>query len=361
MLCPSSRLMDDQAFLALFNRRTVEGSVPFNGGMDLMSSCNLSCRHCYIRNDGDGFAGVIDAGMACRVLDEAAAAGCLFFLITGGEPMLHPEFYRIYSHAKEIGLFVTVFTNGTLIDRGAVRLFSEYTPLGVEVSIYGAEARTHDSITGTQGSFEKAVSGVKLLKQAGIKVSIKTMLMTINEAEFQGICDLSVSLGVPFRMDAALFPKLSGDRAPVELRVEAARAVECEFSVPGRGDAWRKYLARMGEVGNDRSLYICGAGRTSFHVTSAGMLQPCLMTPHIAADLGKVPFAEGWRQVCGEITGLKAADDNPCPGCSNRILCDSCPGFFRLETGDENAESDYLCEIAECRAMAVKAFSSVQE
>ena len=350
MLCPDSIGLNNNAFLSRFNARAIEQCVPVNGGMDLTSGCNLKCRHCYISANDSVASESIPEDTALRIIDEAVAAGCLFFLMTGGEPLMHPAFGRIYSHAKQAGLIVTVFTNGTLIDENIIALFSEYPPLGVELSVYGATAQTHDAITGVAGSFVDMMSGLEMLKKAGIKVDLKTMLMTLNEHEFEGMKALAEGLDVKFRTDAALFPRLSGDSAPTDVRVTPERAVECEFSFPGRKEGWMKFVERMSELPSGDSLYVCGAGRTSFHVNAKGCLQPCIMTPHISEDLGRASFGDAWKKVSETICGLRADGDNPCAECKNRLLCESCPGFIRLETGEEQGKLEYLCGLAEGRA-----------
>jgi radical SAM protein with 4Fe4S-binding SPASM domain len=355
MLCPHANVLDDEAFFALFNERTAGGGVPINGSIDLTTRCNLRCRHCYIQSPEATDGRDIDEGRAIAILDEASQAGCLFLLMTGGEPLMHPGFKRIYRHARELGLLATVFTNGTLIDEEVVQLFSDFTPLGVEVSIYGATPEMHDNVTGVAGSYEKALHGVRLLKSSGMNVSLKTMVMTVNEGECEAMQELAESLSVSFRMDAALFPRITGDLSPVDLRVDPKRAVECEFSIPGRKNKWVEYLEKMGDLQTDGSLYICGAGRTAFHITEDGMLQPCLMVRDIRENLGDLSFVDAWCALSKRICALRAAPGNPCVQCENRLLCDGCPGFFNFEAGDENGKSDYLCELAECRAKLVKA------
>lgn len=351
MICPDYMGMDNPVYLAGFNRKALDERIPINGGIDLTSACNLRCRHCYINGAGD----CMSAGRICEIIDQAVGQGCLFLLMTGGEPMMHPEFAAIYKYARESGLVVTLFTNGTLVDDAVAGLLSDYPPAGVEVSIYGATAAVHDSIAGVVGAFDAALRGVDLLLRAGVKVSIKTMLMALNLHEFAAIRELAGSLGVKFRMDPALFPRLSGDRAPVDLRVAPEEAVACEFSIPGRREEWRSFVKRMESLPESEDLYVCGAGRTGFHINSRGDLQPCIMTPHIKADLSRMSFEEAWRLISGKVTGLRPAAYNPCVACGNRLVCESCPGFIMLETGDENGRAEYLCRLAEARAAGLNA------
>jgi len=349
MICTDYMGMDNTAFLSEFNQKAMSECIPLNGGIDLTSGCNLRCRHCYINEKSD----CMSADRICGILDEAVAQGCLYLLITGGEPLMHPGFDRIYKYARESGLLVTLFTNGTLVNDAIAGLLESYPPTGVEVSIYGATARTHDLIAGVEGAFDAALRGVNLLLRAGVNVSLKTILMTLNLKEFDAMQNMARDLGVKFRMDAALFPRLSGDRAPVDLRVTPEEAVACEFSMPGRRNEWRSFIKRMEALPETEDLYVCGAGRTAFHVNSRGGLQPCIMTPHINADLAEMTFQRAWRLISRKVIGLRPTADNPCVACSNRLLCESCPGFIKLETGDENGRSEYLCGLAEARAVSL--------
>jgi MoaA/NifB/PqqE/SkfB family radical SAM enzyme len=91
------------------------------------------------------------------LIDDITDAGCLYFLITGGEPLLREDFPTIYQHAKENGLIITIFTNGTLINDKIIALFNEFPPHEVEVSIYGATASVYEKITQVAGSFHKCL------------------------------------------------------------------------------------------------------------------------------------------------------------------------------------------------------------
>ncbi len=88
------------------------------GSMELTDRCNLSCKHCYINlpaNDRVARAAELSTEEVCRILDEMAEAGCLWLLLTGGDPFLRPDFLDIYTHAKKRGFFLFINTNGTMI------------------------------------------------------------------------------------------------------------------------------------------------------------------------------------------------------------------------------------------------------
>jgi MoaA/NifB/PqqE/SkfB family radical SAM enzyme len=368
MVCNTYSLVGNEEFMALLNDRVCGGRIPLCGSMDLTDRCNINCVHCYIRQDADpkpsSPLGGEDRGegvicnkspemltaQACSYIDQLAEAGCLFFLITGGEPLLRDDFREIYEHAKRAGLVVSLFTNATLVDESMADFLADFLPHTVEISIYGATAAAHDRVTGVDGSFEKTMRGFKLLKDRGIDVSLKTILMTLNRDELEGMLDIAKVNGVKFRVDGAIFPRLDGDKGPLELRLKPEEVVEREFMIPGATALWREFIEKIGTLEAAESLYDCGAGVSCFHITSGGWLKPCLMASEPSFDLKKMTFADAWRDMA-VISDRKVGADYPCAGCERRVLCDSCPGFFGLEMGDEGVYSEYVCDIAKERSI----------
>ena len=147
---------------------------------------------------------------------------------------MRDDFPEIYRHAKENGLLVTLFTNGTIVTEKIVELFCELPPVEVEISIYGATAEVYESITRVPGSYEKCMRGIRGLLDRGIRVNLKTILMTINRHEFSAMENMARELGVRFRFDAAISPCIDGDKTPLSLRVPPEEAIEKEMSDPAK-------------------------------------------------------------------------------------------------------------------------------
>ena len=240
---------------------------------------------------------------------------------------------------------MTIFTNGTLIDDKITDVFSEYPPQGVEISIYGSTAKTHDGITASQGSFSQSMAGIKRLSARKIKVSLKTMIMKTNMHEFEGMLSMAADLGLNFRADPELFPALDGDKSPIDLRVPAEQAVDLEMKLPGRKENWRKFIKKMEHIPSNKSLYECAAGMSYFHISSEGLLRPCLMTTDIGIDLIKYSFRHAWTDLLPKLFDRTGSSDFKCASCLSRIACDSCPSFFKLENGKKNVYSSYMCDI----------------
>lgn len=331
-------------YLREFNARSARLRVPLSGSLDLTHRCNLRCLHCYTGDHaGDMSVTEMDTGRIVSLLDELSDAGCLYLLLTGGEPLLRKDFPEIYRYAKEKGFVITVFTNGTLISDEIVQLFEKMPPHIVEISLYGATGPTYESITGVTGSYQKCLLGINNLLDQKINVRLKTILMTLNSHEFSDIERMAKDFGVKFRFDAGIFPRLNGDQSPVSFRVAPAESVDKEFSAIERIAEWEKFLDNHWHGSFSDDLYQCGAGITSFYIDPFGNLRPCLMTTTLSYDLLKGSFFTGWNEISSRIREKKAGREFACNTCDKKLHCGYCPAFFELENRDEQVRSEYLC------------------
>jgi radical SAM protein with 4Fe4S-binding SPASM domain len=359
MDCPYLEWSDDKAYFRELFRRAEAARVPLAGSLELTRRCNLRCVHCYlgpqarVRRDRRN---EMTTAQVLAILDQAIEAGCLNLLITGGEPLLRQDFADIYRHSKLAGVDVTVFTNGTLVADRIIELFKDLPPRVVEVSLYGATADTYERITGVPGSYGRCLAGIRRLHDGGIRLVVKTMLMTLNSHEFEAIEQLARAFGAKFRSDPVLNGCLDGGREPLGLRVDASEAVRLEFGNRERRQEWCDFHARYPEIPPSDRLFQCGAGETGFHVDAFGNLQPCLMLPGISYSLMTGTFAEGWAKMA-HIRDIKVSDSNHCASCQRRVYCGYCPGLLALENGDPEIPSHYLCALGSERLRAITLFS----
>ena len=329
-----------------FRARAAKARRPISATLELTRRCNLRCAHCYLGDQAEQHRlrdRELGAAAVQAALSEWAAAGCLYLLITGGEPLLRPDFADVYRHARGLGLVVTVFTNGTLVDEETVALFREWPPRKVEISLYGATAEVHDAATGVPGSHARAWAGIRRLHAAGVRVGLKTLLMTTNLREFAALERQAGELGVPFRHDAAITPCLhGGSRAPLALRVSPAEAVGVDMATAARRQTWRESIAQAAARPDGYRLYGCSAGQTLFHCDPFGGMSPCLMAEHDRCVPGGRAFQDVWNDDLAEIRRRKRTRAGGSFSGGLRGACAHCPAFNRVETGDEEQESEYL-------------------
>jgi radical SAM protein with 4Fe4S-binding SPASM domain len=354
--------MSNAEWMQKLKERLVRQRTPVSGTLVLTNRCNLRCVHCYLETPraapGSADLRELTTAQVLQVIDQIVAAGCLTLLITGGDPLLRPDFAEIYRYAREQGLVVTVFTNGTLVSDAVVDLFKTWPPRMVEISLYGASAAVHEQVTRVTGSFASCLNRVERLTSNGVRVGLKTVLMTVNQHEMDAMRQLADSLGVRFRVDSAIFPTLeSHDPGPLSLRVLPDVAVARELSIPGRLDELVRAASSLPAPPGDR-LYICGAGTTSFSIDPYGYVSPCLIATHHRYSLLEQDFATIWGEQLPVIMERTPRADYPCVTCDAAVACSSCPAFNYLENGTEDQESSYVCQTSKLRWQAIQAARS---
>ena len=126
--------------------------VPLKGSLDLTYRCNNDCRHCWLRLPDGAPEPRRELGLdeIRRLVDDARALGCREWTISGGEPMLRPDFAEVFDYVTARAARYTLITNGTLITPEIARLLKR--PGAKLVSLYGATAGVHDGITRRPGS-----------------------------------------------------------------------------------------------------------------------------------------------------------------------------------------------------------------
>jgi AdoMet-dependent heme synthase len=222
--------------------------------VEITDRCNLSCLHCYL-----GETAGVDLPLEDieSLLAEFESIGGLRIVVTGGEPMLHPDFDHVSSLMTDRAFRSILVTNATLLDE------KETPALGfheVQVSLDGMEAG-HDYIRG-EGSFSKALKGIDSLRAAGKDVSVATMIHRRNLEELDSLESLVMRIGaVSWTLDVPCEAgRLAGDAAVLlpdlsQAASELERAFGSEQHQPSGDWACGAHLAF---VKADGRLVKCG-------------------------------------------------------------------------------------------------------
>jgi radical SAM protein with 4Fe4S-binding SPASM domain len=337
--------------------RAMARRVPLNGTIAMTHRCQLRCVHCYLGCERQALPaeGELDSAFWCSVIDQVADAGCLELVITGGEPLLRPDFGEVYARARRRGILVSVFTNATLIDERILGLFDELPPQLVDVTLYGASEEVYERVTGVRGSYRRCLAGVDALLARGIPVGLKAVILAENRHEMPALRAVARERGVSFRVDAALFPCRDGDRRPLDHRVDPADAVAIEMQDEELLRRATAHFQRMRGLPPEKQLFACMAGLTGFHVDPQGTLLPCLMVTTHGFDLRRGSFRQGWDEVVPRFREQGLSPGYECHECEMRFLCGTCPAQAGMETGSPHRRAEYMCRLGEARLEAVTA------
>jgi radical SAM protein with 4Fe4S-binding SPASM domain len=337
-------------FSERIHSKVVETRIPINGTIEITFRCNLRCVHCYCSYESTKEE--ISYREICRILDEVADAGCLWLLITGGEPLLRNDFLDIYTYAKKKGLIITLFTNGTLITPYIADFLKDYPPFALEISLYGVTKEIYEKVTGVSGSFKRCIEGIHLLLKRDLPVKLKTMVMTLNRHEVWEIKKYAESLGVEFRFDPLLNPRLDGSQGPCKLRISPQEVLELDLADEKRAKGWEEFCEKFPHPMTSDLLYTCSAGRTSFHIDPYGNLNICIISRSSSYNLCQGSFKKGWYNFIPKILSRRQTNRYECSRCDLRDLCNQCPGWSQLEMANPEMPVEYLCQVAHLRAQA---------
>jgi radical SAM protein with 4Fe4S-binding SPASM domain len=353
---------------ALWNRLGTK-RIPLSFNLEITARCNNNCRHCYINlptNDRSAQARELSPAEISNLADEAVSLGTLWCLVTGGEPLLREDFPEIYLDLKRKGLLVSVFTNATLVHEEHIRLFKQYPPRDIELSVYGVTRETYERITRRSGSFDDFMRGLNLLSASSVKVRLKAVAMRSNVGELPAIARFCRERTKDyFRFDPFLHLRYDGHAGRnADIRTERLspeEIVTIEEVDEERNNALRKGCSRL--IGADLALadcnhlFHCGAGKGSFSISHDGFFRLCsdLCHPECVYDLRRGTLADAWRDFATKVRDLRSDRKEfleKCHTCPIADLCFWCPARAHLETGEMDSPVDYFCRVAHARAEA---------
>ncbi|QSZ66683.1 SynChlorMet cassette radical SAM/SPASM protein ScmF [Methanofollis aquaemaris] len=164
----------------------------------LTDECNLACRHCWIAPEylnATTATSFLPFDLFVSIIREAQPLGLTAVKLTGGEPLLHPQFADIVRVVRDEKLRLVIETNGTLMTSEIAEDIAACKGAFVSVSIDGADAATHEWVRGVPGSFEAACAGVRHLADAGLRPQVIMTVMQRNQYQIEAVVRLAESLG----------------------------------------------------------------------------------------------------------------------------------------------------------------------
>lgn len=330
---------------------------PITGTLELLPICNMNCDMCYIRlsrTEMEKKGRMRTADEWISMGEEMERAGVLFLLLTGGEPLLFPDFRRLYLSLRERGIILTVNTNGTLIDADWAAFFGENKPRRINITLYGADDRAYETLCHYPGGFEKTVQGIRLLKERGVDVKINGSVTKSNRNDMEKIYAIGRELGAPVHMDTYMLPGIHERKLPFEaqsrLEPEEAAAAEMEMLRNEMNpEAFRMYVRQMLlQIKKEGNVYsegiTCMAGNCSFAVNWQGEMRPCVTLEEPSVLVFETGFESAWQQISEKVKAYRV--NEKCRQCRLRPVCKTCVASARLETGEYDGLPEYLCRYA---------------
>ncbi|MBI4536564.1 MAG: radical SAM protein [candidate division NC10 bacterium] len=344
-----------EGFYARIATRVSRERIPLDGSIELTFRCNLRCVHCYV-NEPPGARRVRHEELSTReihrITDEAVDLGCLYLLLTGGEPLLRSDFMDIYLHMKRRGVVPTLFTNGTMLTPRVADFLAEWPPFSVEITVYGSTQPVYEAVTGIPGSYRRCIEGIERLLNRKLRVCLKTIPMTLNSHDMDGMRSLAAWFGLKFHWDPLINCRVDGGTGPAAVRLSGEQIAALDAQEPVRAEHFRKEFRERHRFDPPEDLVTCGAYLNTFHIDPYGNLFPCMLVRWPAYNLQEGSLRQGWEEFFPAMRARLRTRAVPCDGCAYNAACDRCIGWSQIETGDPEGLIPFLCEVTRARARA---------
>jgi len=205
--------------------------------LNVTRACNLRCLHCYARATARPADDELSEAEILALVRDAAGFGCPVLLLSGGEPLMRGDIFRIAAGAVDVGMRVAVSTNGTLIDDTCARELARAGVAYVGVSLDGV-GETHDRFRGAPGAFERALAGIERAREAGLRAGVRFTITRSTAGEAERVMDLVEERSVERLCFYHLVPSGRGSRLLAEaLARDESRAVVRGIFDRARSDA----------------------------------------------------------------------------------------------------------------------------
>ena len=315
---------------------------------EITNRCNLNCAHCGSRCTSNGESlTVTDVKTALRSISQDKPTICL----TGGEPMLHPQFFDIAECVQSMGFVWGMTTNATLIDAASADRLKQAGMSTVSVSLDGME-QTHDRLRRRQGAWKSALQGLRALQNAGFEPQVTTVLYQGNFDELDQLYGLLSSMGItswrPINVEPIGRACESSDMLlkPEQFSSLLSYIREKRFDPDCRMEVTFGCSHYLG-VENERMVrdhyFLCGAGILTASVRSNGDICACLDIENrpelVQGNIRTDDFMDVWQNRFQAFRRDRTEDCARCMECSERLVC----GGDSTHTWDFKQNRPLLC------------------
>ncbi len=348
----------------LYHKASV-AKIPLGGTFELSPICNFACKMCYVRKTMES---IQKEGKSLRTAAEWIAlareckeAGMLYLLLTGGEPFLYPNFRYLYEALHDMGIIISINTNGTMIDKETLSWLKDHAPARVNITLYGASPETYGRICGNPSGYQRTIDAILALKEVGIPVSINASMIPENKEDMQDIIQFGKTHDIVVRVGTYMFPPVrrKAERTDSRMKPEEAGRLnvlkqyymldEDKFISTGESCLKSCYGCtdeRTDTWGDNGEEMRCRAGRSTFWVDWEGKMTACgIMDFPVVKYPFDEKFSDCWMDLTERVrtsTVLKG-----CKNCNKKEICHPCAAIIYAETGDVNSKAEYLCKMAD--------------
>lgn len=169
--------------------------VLYTGTIIITENCTNKCIHCYNPSYSRD-SSFMDEKTFLTTLEQFIDSGIVNLDVSGGEPLMHPNFTKFLAYTKKHDIRLRLITNGQLINEELAEYFKSFSFNQIQVTLYSLNEETHDSITNLKGSCESTKKAIQLMIEKGLPVSLSVPIMKKNRKDYIELYKWGKDIGV---------------------------------------------------------------------------------------------------------------------------------------------------------------------
>ena len=327
---PSCRQMErlDPFFRQVWEKAYAD-EIPITGTFELTPRCNFNCRMCYVHlpeSEIERYGRELTGAEWIRLAEEAKEAGTTWLCITGGEPLMHPDFETIWRELTRMGFFITLQTNASLAAKYE-KLFVECPPRQCKITLYGSNDDVYRSVCRTEKGFTRADAGIQMFREMEIPVELVSTVINQNLDDVENIIRYVEQNRLPW------IPNINVRTAGrgVDVDMEHLRIRPPERKKTSNPDNADSLTAKRKFDPDIKPCTYCKDYRIGYWIVWNGYMRFCSFMNGPDISVRKKSFTECWKELNECWFDLEWPQE--CRECEYKKTCARCAALFDINDG----------------------------
>lgn len=348
-------------------------STPRHVDIAVTGKCNLSCAYCFYADEMTARSD-LSTQQWLDFFKMLGDAGVMTVCLTGGEALSRPDFFELVDGVIANRMRYSILSNGTLITEKTLAEFEigkrRQRLDSIQISIDGSSEAVHDH--SRPNSFNRAIRGLKLLKDAGYPMTVRVTINRFNYTDLENTARLLLEeVGLPGFTTNEAYPCGATNRYEDEIMLNPAQRREVMDTLMRLNEQYHDCISATAgplalareecaihaaqEKGEKKfpgrgKLTACGGVFEKLAILHDGTIVPC----HVISDLhlGNLlsdDFTNVWQahplmQAMRLRREISLETIEPCKDCDYRGYCTGgCPGGAQFLNGNFNTRNPMDC------------------
>lgn len=327
-------------FMEMLEKNAYEKCIPLNGTFELTARCNFDCNMCYVHLNERQIKEIgreLTNEEWLEIARQAKDAGMLYLTLTGGEVFARPHFRELYEALSDMGFFISILSNGYLVDEKVIAWLKERPPHMLRFTLYGASNETYEKVCGVKDGFDCVSHAIDLVKEAEIPFYMVSTLVKENEDDFEKMYKFAQENKICFEVSPVVVKPVRG----AERDVEKHRITWLKDYIKESDNRKEKKYENM-QI--HHILEHCGHFRKAFVITWNGNLELCTLMNEPYVSMIDKEFKKAWKELLYSLIQMKLPKE--CDDCKYSRYCQRCPGILSAECGNYDQVSKEFCDRA---------------